>query len=605
MTHCTRCGREHTTAPVERTRGVRIASASAGAVVSRRNFALWTSQQRATTNASSFAENVAEAVARCDRQAVARTVAHVVAASRRRLSLEKVRREGEAHLTAGRVDEIEAELAQVKGGGVAERIAERGVEWRAEGKGPEGQAAGSKQRASHSPSPLLRSPTRLSPSWMPVPARRLGWAAESSALPVIALDLFNTHRRPPLHMRCHGRACPAFSPCGDAFGNVEACWNRDLVTDKERASGAPLNCPRIKGAGRRGYGRDGDREEGEEGLMANLTCSHAEDFIVRDAVAFQVFRLHHVFVSHLGYTFNRTHRFLRNGCSAYTEFSFPSSTRVHKVARAINWAHGSGLAFFHMLVEAVPQFYNLAHVLPSFYGERIPIISSKKQARVWERVVAPLVGISREAVRLIVPADDHLIFAHTLVEPSRQYCGVPARGLWYSLRRRHLLHPRGIPIFHPNLIRKKLTPLTDAEMAQLPGDWVVVLVRRPGTERVMDQEGEVEESMRGMFGERLVVYGQSLPILQARDLFRRTRLVVAVHGAGLSHTIFMPNNASVLEVRPRDYHNTCLHHLAEACDLKYYLTLGEGKKKGILKVDVQEIMRVVAFITRDWEDIPG
>ncbi|GJP37332.1 hypothetical protein CLOM_g21752 [Closterium sp. NIES-68] len=189
--------------------------------------------------------------------------------------------------------------------------------------------------------------------------------------------------------------------------------------------------------------------------------------------------------------------------------------------------------------------------------------------------------------------------------PSRQYCGVPARGLWYSLRRQHLLHPRGIPIFHSNWTQRKLAPLTDAEMARLPGDWVVVLVRRPGTERVMDQEGEVEESMRGVFGERLVVYGQSLPILQARDLFRRARLVVAVHGAGLSHIVFMPTNASVLEVRPRDYHNTCYHHLAEACNVNYYLLMGEGKKKGTLKADPREIMQLVVAISKGWKDWPA
>ncbi|CAI5499653.1 unnamed protein product [Closterium sp. Naga37s-1] len=421
---------------------------------------------------------------------------------------------------------------------------------------------------------------------MPVPARRLGWAAQSAALPVIALDLFNTHLRAPLHMRCHGRACPAFSPCGDTFGNVAACWNPELSADKKKLLRAPLNCPRIKDSRREEYGDGGIGEggegegEAEDGLRANLTCSHPEDFILCDAVAFQTFRLKHVFVTNLGFTFNRTHRFVRNGCHAYVEFAFPASTRVHKVTRAINWAHGSGLAFYHMLVEAVPQFFNLAPIMPAFSGGRVPIISSAKQARVWDRLVAPLVGVSREGVQLIAPEEDHLIFAHELIEPSRQYCGVPARGLWHSLRRRHLLHPQGLPLFHRNWTQRHLSPLSDQQMALLPADWVVLLVRRPGKERVMEREGDLEASMRRVFGNRLVVYGKSLPILQARALFRRARLVVAVHGAGLSHTIFMPSNASVLEIRPRDYHNTCYHHLAEACDLNYYLLLGEGNKKG-------------------------
>ncbi|CAI7763243.1 unnamed protein product [Closterium sp. NIES-54] len=193
---------------------------------------------------------------------------------------------------------------------------------------------------------------------------------------------------------------------------------------------------------------------------------------------------------------------------------------------------------------------------------------------------------------------------HT-TQPSRQYCGVPARGLWHSLRRRHLLHPQGLPLFHRNWTQRRLSPLSDQQMALLPADWVVLLVRRPGKERVMEREGELEGSMRRVFGERLVVYGKSLPILQARSLFRRARLVVAVHGAGLSHTIFMPSNASVLEIRPRDYHNTCYHHLAEACDVNYYLMLGEGNKKGIVKADLGEVMGLVQTISYGWKDEPG
>ncbi|CAI5499657.1 unnamed protein product [Closterium sp. Naga37s-1] len=567
--------------------------------------------------------------------------------------------EGEAQQVVGRVDAIEAELAQAEGGVGAERGAERegkaesrgrieadrGESGEAEGGGEgedEGgrgeseqgpQAAGGGQRANLPPSPFPQSRGPLPPSWMPVPARRLGWAAQSAALPVIALDLFNTHLRAPLHMRCHGRACPAFSPCGDTFGNIAACWNPELSADRRMNMRAPVNCPRVQGGWR------------------NATCAHAEDLDARDAVAFQAFRVHHVFVSNLGFVFNRTHRFVRNGCGAYQKFSFPPSARVRKLGRAINWAHVAGLAFFHMLTEAMPQLYNLAPLLPSFHrGLRLPLLASPKQVQVWDELMAPLVGIARDDVDLIVPPDGHLVFVRTLVEvrregagpcsfvhsqvlfsksiasddvdltvppdghlvfmrtltePSRQYCGVPARGLWHSLRRQHLLHPQGLPIFHRNWTQRNLTPLTDDQMALLPADWVVLLVRRPGKERVMEREGDLEGSMRRVFGDRLVVYGNSLPILQARALFRRARLVVAVHGAGLSHTIFMPSNASVLEIRPRDYHNTCYHHLAEACDVNYYLMLGEGNKKGTVKADLGEVMGLVETIASGWKDEPG
>ncbi|CAI7849169.1 unnamed protein product [Closterium sp. NIES-54] len=312
----------------------------------------------APRNAEPVADYVAEAVA----GVVAKPVVEAVSGSRRRMGLEEGGGEGEAQQVVGRVDAIEAELAQAEGGVGAEGGAEGGAEREGKGErrgrieagrgesseaegGGEGEdeggrgeseqgarAAGAGQRASHSAPRFPQSPAPLPPSWMPVPARRLGWAAQSAALPVIALDLFNTHLRAPLHMRCHGRACPAFSPCGDTFGNVAACWNPELSADRRINMRAPVNCPRVQGGWR------------------NAACAHAEDLDARDAVAFQTFlttptpppspspspppslspspspplqafRVHHVFVSNLGFVFNRTHRFVRNGCGAYQKVS--------------------------------------------------------------------------------------------------------------------------------------------------------------------------------------------------------------------------------------------------------------------------------------------
>ena len=88
----------------------------------------------------------------------------------------------------------------------------------------------------------------------------------------------------------------------------------------------------------------------------------------------------------------------------------------------------------------------------------------------------------------------------------------------------------------------------------------------------------------------------------AKELFNKARFYVGVHGAALTNMIFMPFNGYVLEMRPRDYENPCYHHLAEVCDLKYYLTLGDGNKDSHTRVNVTEVKEVIRSVAQKMEE---
>lgn len=86
------------------------------------------------------------------------------------------------------------------------------------------------------------------------------------------------------------------------------------------------------------------------------------------------------------------------------------------------------------------------------------------------------------------------------------------------------------------------------------------------------------------------------PCSTAKALFNRAIFYVAVHGAAQTNMIFMPFGTFIYELRPRNYPNACYHHLAEVCNLTYYLTLGDGHKDSPLNVTMDEVTKVVQII---------
>ncbi|CAI5523462.1 unnamed protein product [Closterium sp. Naga37s-1] len=182
----------------------------------------------------------------------------------------------------------------------------------------------------------------------------------------------------------------------------------------------------------------------------------------------------------------------------------------------------------------------------------------------------------------------------SFVQPMTQDCGNPSMLLWQSLRRTHLLHPRGLPLFRPDWSYQPPQPLSPQQAQALPPDWVVVLAKRLSKKRSISNFNEVQAVVERAFPkerivlftgsltvlegtivsfvmilslgnalffkdvqvqrafpkERIVLFTGSLTVLEAHNLFRRKRLFIAGHGAALTNLVFMLERASVLEIRP-------------------------------------------------------
>ncbi|CAI5990846.1 unnamed protein product [Closterium sp. NIES-64] len=454
----------------------------------------------------------------------------------------------------------------------------------------------------------------------------LGFAYNSSNRPIVLLQYHehDTHWGTLAH--CHGDTCPTLTSCGPAFPNLRACWNPDLVDPDRVFLDPPVNCPKRNAtAGLDPHTRKHISDGYDE------TCSHREDFNPRDAMALQMFEVKGAYVTDKGYVFNRTHRFVRPGCGRFNE------QQVHVLPAAFTWSNSYGFNFYHFVAETMPLLLVAAPLLPRIMPST-PILASRMQWEVYKQFGEALIGIKYEDMRVLPLVAQDLFFVETLYEaaclsmysrpflpssssslpplttpsspwlqPIAQTCGNPSKALWQSLRRTHLLHPRGLPLFRPDWSYQPPPPLSPQQAQELPPDWVVVLAKRPAKRRSISNFAEVEEVVERAFpNERIVKFTGSLSVLEghgaalanlvsllpvtspspptpsclspaaARELFQRTRLFVAGHGAALTNLIFMPEKASVLEIRPDGCPVVCYNHLAYASSLVYHLVFSHG-----------------------------
>ncbi|GJP67640.1 hypothetical protein CLOP_g24432 [Closterium sp. NIES-67] len=180
--------------------------------------------------------------------------------------------------------------------------------------------------------------------------------------------------------------------------------------------------------------------------------------------------------------------------------------------------------------------------------------------------------------RLAIPEGD-LFHVGELYLPLYQSCGNPSPAIWRTLRYNHLLLPNGLPYFYSDRWQLRSVPhggdsseifsgspadgLGNASVGfggrgnlskvfPLPRDWIVVVVQRLGAKgRTMKQFRQLLGAVEKLFGAgRVRIFNGTQSVYETRDLFSKARLLVAGHGAGMSHMIFMPPNGTVLEIRP-------------------------------------------------------
>ena len=77
-----------------------------------------------------------------------------------------------------------------------------------------------------------------------------------------------------------------------------------------------------------------------------------------------------------------------------------------------------------------------------------------------------------------------------------------------------------------------------------------------------------------------IVAMEDLSFAEQYKMVAEADVLVSLHGAGLTHMLWMESNSKVLEIRAKDDdHNNCYFSLASDMNLKYYYVLAEKKDK--------------------------
>lgn len=110
-------------------------------------------------------------------------------------------------------------------------------------------------------------------------------------------------------------------------------------------------------------------------------------------------------------------------------------------------------------------------------------------------------------------------------------------------------------------------------------DWLVLLSLKK-ERRPLVVSLKLEDYLKKIFPPSKVqlYYEGSVPMLKRKELLNKARLLISVHDNVLADMVFMPPGGAVVEIRPREEADATFHHLAEACELSYYLLFCEGKR---------------------------
>ncbi|CAI5514527.1 unnamed protein product [Closterium sp. Naga37s-1] len=408
---------------------------------------------------------------------------------------------------------------------------------------------------------------------------------------------------------CRGAPCPKMKQCdghGAQWGasQVQACYDPGVGEETAHAVEPPVNCPRIRAGG--------------EQVRFDPACSHGVDDAAVWPWASQVFELENVWVNARGQAFNQHLYFDRGGCGSDHQFVHGAGTVVEEYEAVVNLAHWNTWQFYHGLVELLPLFLALHALHPHIQG--LPVALQLLQVEFMEQVGSFVLGLDSIDLNARVIPNDQLFFARRLYQPLYTWCGHPSPSLWHRLRHNHLLPPNGLPMMRPDwsLVRRPASSLTQPAVSSPlspPSDWVVVVATRLGTralegfeEMVQGVRGVVEGARGAEVGNavgRVVVFDGSLDISAAHHIFHRTLLFIGVHGAALTNLIFMPPNATLLELRPTGMENACYHHLSSVCSVQYYLLLCHGAKDTPVTCNMDHLMAAVEEAWRGVEETFG
>ncbi len=229
----------------------------------------------------------------------------------------------------------------------------------------------------------------------------------------------------------------------------------------------------------------------------------------------------------------------------------------HLPGTALCLASMKGEMFFHWILEVLPRIGSIEKAGLDLDGVDYVVVNSAK-SRFMKDTLA-ILGIPEEKL-VDMQAHPH-VKAEVLIVPSM---------------------PAGTGNYTPwvlDWLRQRLSPV----MATVSTSFspLVYISRAKAQFRNVTNEQEVMAELAPLGFRAYELEGMSYA--EQAALFAQAQVVVAPHGAGLTHLFYCQPGTKVIEFYDPMYVNACFYSLANACGLEYYYFLGEGKgmKEGV------------------------
>lgn len=126
---------------------------------------------------------------------------------------------------------------------------------------------------------------------------------------------------------------------------------------------------------------------------------------------------------------------------------------------------------------------------------------------------------------------------------------------------------------------------------------IVYVHRGPSSSRHLDNHAEFETRLRDWFpAAEIIKLTGNETANKTRAVMREASVVIGPHGAGLSHIIFAPASATLVEIMMGVDSNMCFWNLATAIGMRHVLLVSAGRSSGDrLHVDnFEDVRRAVA-----------
>jgi capsular polysaccharide biosynthesis protein len=122
----------------------------------------------------------------------------------------------------------------------------------------------------------------------------------------------------------------------------------------------------------------------------------------------------------------------------------------------------------------------------------------------------------------------------------------------------------------------------------------VYITRNKAVKRKIQNEIEIVSILKD--NDFLIVAMEELSFYEQYKLVAESDVLISLHGAGLTHMLWMAANSKVMEIRLKDdTHNNCYFSLASDLNLKYFYTLAEKTHEQLSTQDTDFIVDVDDF----------